>query len=155
MIFGSSRILYDTDLDVWKEMTGRRPIQLALVGTSPRPFLKRFAGDSDFGGLVIVDVTPENLLHRLQERLPLNTSGWATSGAMESPSKRFGHQVGLILQRYFAFLDDNYSARGARRALVDIPDRPGFRRPYLEVWKLSSSLTRTGNTACGRASRLT
>ena len=34
VIFGSSRILFDTDLDVWEEMTGRRPIQLALPGTS-------------------------------------------------------------------------------------------------------------------------
>ena len=59
VIFGSSRILFDTDLDVWKEMTGRRPIQLALPGTNPRSFLVRFAEESDFAGLVVVGVTPE------------------------------------------------------------------------------------------------
>ena len=32
VIFGSSRILFDTDLDAWEEMTGRRPVQLALAG---------------------------------------------------------------------------------------------------------------------------
>ena len=58
VIFGSSRILFDTDLDVWEEMTGRRPIQLALPGTNPRPFLVRFAEESDFDGLVVVGVTP-------------------------------------------------------------------------------------------------
>lgn len=47
-IIGSSRILFDTDLDVWEEMTGRRPIQLAVPGTSPRPCLTAFANDPDF-----------------------------------------------------------------------------------------------------------
>ena len=137
VIFGSSRILYDTDLDVWEEMTGRRPIQLALVGTSPRPFLKRFAEDSDFGGLVVVDVTPENFFTDFKSAYP-EYLGLGDLWRNESPSKRFGHQVGLVLQRYFAFLDDSYRL-GALVEHLDIPDRPGFRRPYLEVWKLSES----------------
>ena len=59
VIFGSSRILFDTDLDAWEEMTGRRPIQLALPGTSPRFLLSGFAANDDFEGLVVVGVTPE------------------------------------------------------------------------------------------------
>ena len=47
VIIGSSRILFDTNLDIWKEVTGRRPIQLALAGTNPRPFLKDFADNTD------------------------------------------------------------------------------------------------------------
>ena len=70
VIFGSSRILFDTDLDVWEEMTGRRPIQLALVGTNPRPFLKRFAEDSDFDGLVVVGVTPEIFFSDFKSAFP-------------------------------------------------------------------------------------
>jgi hypothetical protein len=135
VIFGSSRILFDTDLDVWEEMTGRRPIQLALVGTSPRPFLKRFAEDSDFSGMVVVDVTPENFFTDFKSAFP-EYLGLNDLWRNESPSKRFGHQVGLVLQRHLAFLDDNYSL-GSLVERVDIPDRPGFRRPYLEVWKLS------------------
>jgi len=135
VIFGSSRILFDTDLEVWKEMTGRRPIQLALVGTNPRPFLKRFAEDSDFDGLVVVGVTPDIFFSDFKSAFPkyLELSDlWRT----ESPSKRFGHQVGLVLQRYFAFLDDNYSL-GSLVERVAIPDREGVRGPYLDVWKLS------------------
>lgn len=138
VIFGSSRILFDTDLDAWEEMTGRRPIQLALVGTNPRSFLKRFADDSDFDGLVVVGVTPElffsDFTSAFPEYLGLNDL-WRD----ESPSKRFGHQVGLVLSRYVAFLDDEYSL-GKLIERVEIPDREGTRRPYLEVWKLSESV---------------
>ena len=58
MIIGSSRILWDSNLDVWEEMTGRRPIQLALPGTNPRQFLEDFANDSSFNGFLVVGVTP-------------------------------------------------------------------------------------------------
>jgi hypothetical protein len=137
VIFGSSRILFDTDLDVWEEMTGRRPIQLAMVGTNPRPFLKRFAEDSDFDGLVVVGVTPDIFFSDFQSAFP-EYLGLNDLWRAESPSKRFGHQVGLILQRYFAFLDDNY-ALGSLVERVNIPDREGVRGPYLDVWKLSEA----------------
>jgi hypothetical protein len=57
VIIGSSRSLFDIDLDVWEELSGVRPVQLAQVGTSPRIFLKDLAEDESFKGLVIVDVT--------------------------------------------------------------------------------------------------
>jgi hypothetical protein len=37
VIVGGSRILFDTDLDVWKEMTGKRPVQLAMPGWNGQP----------------------------------------------------------------------------------------------------------------------
>ena len=137
VIFGSSHILFDTDLDVWQEMTGRRPIQLALVGTNPRPFLKRFAEDSNFDGLVVVGVTQESFFSNFTSAFP-EFLGLNDLWRDESPSKRFGHQVGLVLSRYFAFLDDEYSL-GKLIERIDIPDREGTRRPYLEVWKLTES----------------
>jgi hypothetical protein len=48
VIIGSSRILFDTNLGAWQQMTGRRPIQLALPGTNPRAYLKDLAYNSDF-----------------------------------------------------------------------------------------------------------
>lgn len=137
VIYGSSRILFDTDLGVWEEMTGRRPVQLALPGTSPRFLLKGFAEDSDFDGLVVVGVTPgaffTDFTTAFPEYLDLNDL-WRE----ESPSRRFGHQVALRLSRVFAFLDDSYRL-GTLVDRLDIPDRPGVRRPHMEVWKLSES----------------
>ena len=70
VIVGSSRILFDTDLAVWKEMTGRLPVQLALPGTSPRQYLRSVANDTDFSGLVICDVTPEMFFSPFVGALP-------------------------------------------------------------------------------------
>jgi hypothetical protein len=137
VIFGSSRILFDTDLAVWQQMTGRRPAQLALPGTSPRFLLTRFARDADFAGLVIVGVTPESFFSEFTTAFPAYLTVndlWRT----ESPSKRFGHGIGLLLSRYLAFLDDNYRL-GQLIDRVNIPDRPGVRRPFMEVWKLSET----------------
>jgi hypothetical protein len=133
VVIGSSRILFDTNLDVWKEMTGRRPIQLALAGTNPRPFLTDFAADPDFKGLLVVGVTPDIFF-----------GDWLGIGLFagvldywkdQSPSERFGHQAGLFLSRHLAFLDSSYTLT----ALVDqvnLQNRGEIVRPNLDVWKV-------------------
>ena len=77
VLVGSSRILFDTNLDVFEEVSGRRPIQLALAGTNPRPILTAFANDPEFRSLVIVDVTPSlrtPALTSRTHRLPIVTA---------------------------------------------------------------------------------
>lgn len=56
-IVGSSRVQFDLNLEAWRDETGQLPIQLALEGTNPRPFLKDIAQTSDFSGLLVVGVT--------------------------------------------------------------------------------------------------
>ncbi len=133
VIIGSSRILFDTDLAVWEELTGRRPIQLALAGTNPRPMLAELAADPDFKGLLVVGVTPD-IFFGDWLGIP-EFAGVVDYWKEQSPSERFGHQVGLYLSRHIAFLDSAYTL-GTLIDRVDIPDRDGFRRPYLDVWKL-------------------
>jgi hypothetical protein len=133
VIIGSSRILWDTNLDVWEEMTGRRPIQLALPGTNPRQFLEDFANDESFKGFLVVGVTPD-LYFGDWPGIP-QFSGLLSFWREESPSKRFGHRVGMALQRQFAFLDSAYSFGN----LVDrlpVRDRAGVRGPVRDVWKI-------------------
>jgi len=50
IITGSSRIFFDTQLDVWEEESGQRPIQLALEGTSPATLMEGLIDDLDFYG---------------------------------------------------------------------------------------------------------
>src|SRR5687768_16100979 len=57
-IVGGSRILFDTDLDAWEELTGRRPVQLAMPGMNGVPYLADLANNSDFAGLILIDMTP-------------------------------------------------------------------------------------------------
>lgn len=137
VIVGSSRILFDTDLDVWSEMTGRRPLQLALVGTNPRPVLMRLAEESGFKGLVVVGVTPDLYFMDRFSYIPQYErvlEFWRE----ESPSERVGHRIGLFLSRHLAFLDEAYRLAPLIER-IDIQDRAGVRRPYLEVWKLAET----------------
>lgn len=135
VIIGSSRILFDTDLDVWEELTGRRPLQLALVGTNPRPVLIRLAQETEFNGLVVVGVTPDLYFLDSFSYIP-QYEGMLDFWQKESPSERVGHQIGLALSQHLAFLDEAYRLAPLIER-IDIPDRPGLRRPYLDVWKLA------------------
>jgi len=138
VIVGSSRILFDTDLSVWKAMTGRMPVQLALPGTSPRPYLRSVAEDTVFAGLVVCDVAPEMFFSKFIGALP-QFVGMQDTWRDESPSEQFGHQVDLRLQRVFAFLENEYSLfRLIGRIVVD-DDRLGADGPYYDVWKLSEA----------------
>jgi hypothetical protein len=136
VIIGSSRILFDTNLDIWQEMSGRRPIQLAMPGTSPRPVLTHFADDPKFKGLLVVDVAPEGFFN--EGRVNPDFAGALEYWKEQSPSQRFGHQAGLFLSRHLAFLDDQYTLTTFIDQL-DLPNRGDITRPYLAVWKLSET----------------
>jgi hypothetical protein len=138
VIVGSSRILFDTDLAVWRELTGRLPVQLALPGTSPRPYLASVAEDTDFAGLVICDVAPEMFFSPFVGALP-QFVGLQDSWRDDSPSERFGHRLNLRLQRVFAFLDDQYALFRLIERIVVENDRMGPEGPYNDVWKLSEA----------------
>src|SRR5882757_5339894 len=50
VFIGSSRIKYDLDIPTWETLTGMHSIQLAMVGSNPRPFLHDLASDPKFKG---------------------------------------------------------------------------------------------------------
>ena len=58
VLMGSSRVLFDIQLDKWENETGIRPIQLASVGSSPLPIFHDIVENTDYTGTVIVGVTP-------------------------------------------------------------------------------------------------
>lgn len=137
VIIGSSRILFDTDLSVWQEMTGRRPIQLALPGTNPRPHLKALAENSDYAGLLIVGVTPD-IYFTDWPGIPL-FAGLIDFWEDETPAQRFGNRLWVELQRRVAFLDESYRLGTLIDRSVAWADREGVRGPQRDVWKLSES----------------
>lgn len=132
VIIGSSRIFFDTDLDVWEEISGVRPVQLALEGTSPRIFLKDLANDADFKGLVIVGVTAP---------LFFTTDGGLRASVLEyvrdeTLSERADHALSMQLERVFAFLDEQ--TRPKRQiAIWPLPLREGM-KPLFSPRKLES-----------------
>ena len=136
VIVGGSRILFDTNLDVWEEMTGRRPVQLALPGMSGQAFLRDIAVNSTFDGLVLIDVTPAQFFREG----PGNPEFEGVLGYWEDegPAKRVSHRIGLLLSRYLAFLDNQYSLTELIDQL-DVPNRGQIGGPYLRPWKLSEN----------------
>ncbi len=135
-IVGGSRILFDTDLDAWEEVTGRRPVQLALPGMSGQRYLADLAHHSDFAGLVVIDVTPEQFFREGPGNPEFEgvLDRWDEFG----PAERFGHQIGIFLSRYLAFLEDQYSL-GKLIDQLEIPDRAGIVGPSRIPWKLSET----------------
>ncbi len=125
VLIGSSRAKFDIDLSTWQATTGVAPVQLAQVGTSPRPVLNDLAEDEAFRGTVLVDVTeglffspagafPEQQARRCIAFYP----NW-------SLAQRASFSINRLLESKLLFLDEN---RFALRNLVkrlNVADRPG------------------------------
>jgi len=58
VIVGSSRVLFNIQLDDFENVTGKRPIQLASAGSSPLPIFRDIVRTTSFNGTIIVGVTP-------------------------------------------------------------------------------------------------
>lgn len=132
VIIGDSRILFGTELSRWQELTGRRPVQLALPATSSLPFLHDLAGNERFVGLVVIGISEPSLFtdeygRRVSVLKYLND---------QSPSQRSGHFLHKAASRHLAFLDSNYKAFDLLERL-DWPVRTGAEP--LEVWKISEA----------------
>lgn len=63
VLIGSSRMQTGLYLDKFAELTGTRPVQLAIAGQSPLPVLQDLAEDESFRGTVISDFA-ELLIYR-------------------------------------------------------------------------------------------
>ena len=134
VLVGDSRILFDSDLDEWQRVTGRRPIQLALEGTNGGPVLEDLAKDEHFAGLVVVGMAPTSYF---RDGMGLHDKALKYLRD-QSPSQRVGHLIDMQLQNVLAFLDHDY----AMFHLIErhhYPERAGYDptdAPYYEVWKL-------------------
>lgn len=125
---GSSRILFDTDLEQWQRDTGSMPYQLALMGTSPRPFLEEIALDSEFSGLLIVGVSSVLFF------VPLEPLSLYYGDAIDyyrnlTPSQRVGYRVSRIIEPWFAFNHWDAALFTVLRRQSWWPERPGYVDP--------------------------
>ncbi len=134
-IIGASRILFDFDLDTYEAMTGTRPIQLALVGTNPRPILADLAKDEDFKGLLYVGITPGSFFRQ----------GYGLSGDApeyyqnESPTQWISQQLSMVIEPHLAFYDLENWPLFTLIERIKLSNREGVRDPRMGVWKLSNA----------------
>jgi hypothetical protein len=102
VLIGSSRMWEDVDLTVWQQVTGRRPIQLAIAGKNPRAVLRNLADDPSFHGLVLCEVTPYLFFVEPETA----TAQFMRRGATQTLSQRFSNRLGMMLERRLAFIDN-------------------------------------------------
>ena len=121
VLIGASRMLFDIQLPVWERVTGQRPIQLAMEGTSPVPILEDLAADPDFTGRVVVDVTPHVFFANQAYRDQL-----LTYTRKQTPAQYVGDWLSMtFLEPNVAFYDPDF-ALGTIVQRQDWPARPGL-----------------------------
>lgn len=134
-IVGSSRVLFDINLDTWREVTGTLPIQLALEGTNPRPFLSHLAKDTSFSGLVVVGVTEGLFFPPSAGLRRASLAGWEPT-----PADRMGQWLSThMVEPYVAFYDPDIALFTILRRQPFWPARAGMTPPLPEVRKLSNT----------------
>lgn len=131
-IVGDSRILFDTDLDRFEALTGQRPVQLAIHGTSALTLLEDVATNENFHGLLIVGLADTMFFQ------PFDGYGEYVKrrGDFTSPSGRISAEIDHVLQRRLAFLDSNHRLSVIAHRL-DPDYRPGVEGPKHDIWKVS------------------
>ena len=129
VLIGSSRTLYDVQLPVWEKITGERPIQLAIHGTSPLPMLEDLAKDPAFTGRLLVGVAPQQFFGAFAARADV-----VPHYHKQSPSQRSGNWLSKhLLEPYLAFDDPDFALAALVRrqpwpARPGLPDRMDVRK---------------------------
>ena len=123
VLIGSSRMLFDLQLPVWQKLSGQRPIQLALEGTSPMFALEDLADDPNFrNGHLLVGVAPELFFSGFALR-----KGVLTYTRKQSPSQRIGQWLSMhFVEPWLAFDDPDYALPTVLARQPWWPQRPGM-----------------------------
>jgi hypothetical protein len=130
-IVGDSRIWFDTDLAVWEEMTGTRPVQLAVEASNARYFLSDLAADERFRGLAVVGLA-DMLFFSMREGPRFAA---VERARRQSYPQRWGVWLHRELSRHIAFLDQMYTPQHLARTL-NLRSRPRVISPAMMPWKL-------------------
>jgi hypothetical protein len=130
VLVGASRTFFDLQLPVWERLSGRRPIQLALNGTSPLFALEDLANDPKFTGRLLIGVAPDVFFSGYEYRKNL-----ARYFHKESPSERVGKILSMhLIEPWLAFYDPDFALFTVLRR-QPWPEREGL--SGLQVRKLS------------------
>lgn len=103
---GTSRVQSAIDPQAWANAwNGKLPVQLAVAGDTPLPILEDLAADSDFHGLVIVEILPRILFGSREDRgleSQRYLSTWRRTRT--SPSRRVEAQLRIRIAEHLAAL---------------------------------------------------
>lgn len=128
VLLGTSRMLFDMDLDLLEQGLGQRPTQLAIVGSSPFPVLADLAADESFHGTVLLDIVPAMFL--APGGPPMEASQKAVHRYHKwNYSQQWGHQLGVALEHQLAFLKQEDLTLAKLLESVPVPNRANAQVP--------------------------
>lgn len=105
VIVGDSRSLFDLDLDTWQRLSGERPVQLSIEGTSALFTLEDLADDPHFKGRVLIGVAPQVFFLAFGFRADV-----VKYFHKETPSQRIGQWLAMhTIDRMFGFYDSDFA----------------------------------------------
>jgi hypothetical protein len=108
VFLGSSRTLYDIQLDLWEELTSTKPLMLAIQGASPLPAFKDIIENTDFSGTLIVGITPPLFFSTTYPEAPpiKRTQFLVEYYHKRTYVQRINHKLSVPLQTNLAFIRD-------------------------------------------------
>lgn len=125
IIIGSSRNYFNTQIDVWEDKTGRRPLQLSMEGVSPMPFFIDIVRNTEFSGTIVVGVSPPLYFADKNARFYQRSQIWVDHFHDRTWADRFSHWLSKPLQNNFAFLmaseEPHYDHLDLRTLVENIP----------------------------------
>jgi len=125
VVVGDSRAWFDVDLDEFQKGLGKRPIQLAMAGSTVWPVLDDLAKDESFHGTIICSFVP-GLFFAPPGSPPMDRAERGVKRSHnQTPAQRASEYLGMWLEEHLAFLKpDDLSLEGLLNQLP-IPNRPG------------------------------
>ncbi|MDB5025664.1 MAG: hypothetical protein JWP78_3419 [Mucilaginibacter sp.] len=122
VFIGSSRIKYDLDIATWEALTGNHAIQLAMVGSNPRPFLHDLASDPNFKGKLMVDVTEGLFFSKGADSAPKEGIEYYRK---RTPAQRASFELNHVLESRFVFLNKSFFSLNPLLNKLHFKDRTG------------------------------
>jgi hypothetical protein len=125
VIIGDSRAWFDVDLDEFQKGFGKRPIQLAMAGSTVFPAFVDLANDKNFHGTIICSVVP-HLFFAPPGTPPMER---AEKGVKrfhnQTPAQRASEYLAMPLEEHAAFLKPDDLSLEALLQKLRIPNRAG------------------------------
>ncbi len=125
VFIGSSRIKYDLDLPLWRQLTQTDAVQLSIEGNSPRTILDDLSNDPHFKGRLVVDVT-EGLFFSDAPHSNETPRKYIKYFHDQTPAQRASFPLNYALESQLVCLDKNNFSLNARLDALQIPSRKGI-----------------------------
>lgn len=112
VFIGSSRILYDIQLDIWKDRTETDPVMLAVQGASPIPVFKDIVENTNYNGTIVIGITPGLFFSTTYPKAgPIKRAQSKVDYYFNRTyAQRINHRLSIPLQTNLAFIRDGDEA---------------------------------------------